>query len=391
MDGARPGLIDPQVLVRDGVLPRPQRLAVISARAVDGWLLGAVLALLVLGLLMVYDASYFIVHERYGDGYMLLRRQLAFALVAAAVAAFAMRIDVRSIRTLGYPALGASVLLLILVLIPGIGVERGGAHRWLPLGFFAFEPSEILKPVLVVALAHSICRKGARMRSFFDGVLPHLVVAAIPMALLLSQPDFGSAATILLLTLVLLFVGGARPWHLGLPALAVLPAAAWLVWTSPYRMRRLVGFLEPWKDPLGAGFQLCQSLLAFGNGGLTGVGLGDSNQKLFYLPEGHTDFIFALVGEELGFTGALLVIACYGMIAVRGCRIAIRLGDDYSRLVAFGLTLVLVGQAALNIGVVLGLLPTKGLPLPLMSYGGSSLVTTGLCVGILLRLSREAR
>jgi cell division protein FtsW len=391
MDAARPGMIDPQVLLRDGLLPRPQRPAVVSARAVDGWLLGAVLALLVLGLLMVYDASYFVVHERYGDGYLLLRRQLAFAMAAVAVAAFAMRVDVRSIRHLSYPALGGTVLLLVLVLIPGIGVERGGAHRWISLGVFAFEPSEILKPVLVLALAHSICRKGPRMRGFLDGLIPHLVVAAIPMALLLAQPDFGSAATVLLLTLVLLFAGGARPALLALPAVAALPAAAWLVWSSPYRLRRLVGFLEPFKDPLGAGFQLCQSLLAFGNGGLTGVGLGDSNQKLFYLPEGHTDFIFALVGEELGFVGAFLVIACYGLIAVRGCRIAIRLTDDYSRLAAFGLTLVLVGQAALNIGVVLGLLPTKGLPLPLMSYGGSSLLTTGLCVGILLRLSREAR
>jgi cell division protein FtsW len=390
-NAARPGTFDPRFLLRDGLVPRGQRPAVVSARAVDGWLLGAVLALLSLGLLMVYDASYFLVQERYGDGYLLLRRQLTFTLIATGVAAFAMRIDLRSFRHLVYPALGGMVFLLVLVLVPGIGIERGGAHRWLSAGFFAFEPSELLKPVLVLALAHSICRKGPRMRSFADGVVPHLVVAAIPMALLLGQPDFGSAATVLLLTMVLLFIGGARPWHLALPGVAVLPAAAWLVWSSPYRWRRLIGFLEPWKDPLGAGFQLCQSLLAFGNGGVTGVGLGDSNQKLFYLPEGHTDFIFALVGEELGFAGALVVIACYGLITVRGCRIAIRLGDDFSRLVAFGITFILVGQAALNIGVVLGLLPTKGLPLPLMSYGGSSLVTTGLCVGILLRLSREAR
>jgi cell division protein FtsW len=389
MDAVRPALIEKPAALRGW--SRPQRPLVVSTRAVDGWLLGGVLALLALGLLMVYDASYFLVQERFGDGYLLVRRQLTFACIGIGVAVFALRVDIRLMRHLTYPMLGAMILLLVLVLIPGIGIERGGARRWLSTGFFVFEPSELLKPVFVLALAHSVGRKGPRMRGFLDGVVPHLVVAMVPILLLLGQPDFGSAAIILLLTLVMMFVGGARAWHLALPGLAALPAAGALIWHSPYRWRRLVGFLDPWNDPLGAGFQLCQSLLAFGNGGFTGVGLGDSNQKLFYLPEGHTDFIFALIGEELGFVGALAVIACWSLIAMRGFRVALRLGDDFSRLAAFGLTFVLVAQAALNIGVVLGLLPTKGLPLPLMSYGGSSLVTTGLCVGILLRLSREAR
>lgn len=389
MDAVRPALIDKPAAFREW--SRPQRPLVVSTRAVDGWLLGGVLALLALGLLMVYDASYFLVQERFGDGYLLVRRQLTFTCIGIGVALLALRVDIRLMRHLTYPLLGAMILLLVLVLIPGIGIERGGARRWLSTGFFVFEPSELLKPVFVLALAHSVSRKGPRMRGFLDGVVPHLVVALVPILFLLGQPDFGSAAIILLLTLVMLFVGGARAWHLALPGLAALPAAGALIWHSPYRWRRLVGFLDPWNDPLGAGFQLCQSLLAFGNGGFAGVGLGDSNQKLFYLPEGHTDFIFALIGEELGFVGALAVIACWCLIALRGFRVALRLGDDFSRLAAFGITFVLVAQAALNIGVVLGLLPTKGLPLPLMSYGGSSLVTTGLCVGILLRLSREAR
>lgn len=374
-----------------GLRPGVRRTRIVSSRAVDGWLLGGIGALLLLGLLMVYDASYFLVAERHGDGYLLLRRQLAFAALGALVAVGAMRLDLRELRRFTYPALGGVLVLLVAVLIPGVGIERNGSQRWLSTGVFVFEPSELLKPLLVLALAHSICRKGPRMQSFFDGVVPHLIVALVPVALLLGQPDFGSAAVVMLLTLLMLFVGGARPWHLGALGLAVLPAAGALIWASPYRWRRLTAFLDPWKDPLDAGFQLCQSLLAFGNGGLTGVGLGDSNQKLFYLPESHTDFIFALVGEELGLLGALLVIGCWCLIAVRGCRVAVRLGDDFSRLVAFGITLLIAGQALLNIGVVIGLLPTKGLPLPLMSYGGSSLVTTGLCVGLLLGLSREAR
>ncbi len=375
--------------------PAPARSApppvVVAPGRIDGWLAGAAGALLAFGLLMVIDASFFLGEHRFGDPYALPRRQLVAAFLAVAMAAACARLELRAWRRLSYPALGAVILLLVAIFVPGLGVVRGGARRWLTLGGLVFEPSELLKPVLVVALAHSISRKGARIESFVDGVLPHLLVALLAAALLLAQPDFGGAMMTLLLTGVMLFVGGARFGHLLAPALAAMPVAAALVLSSSNRLQRITCFADPFEQARGCGFQLVQSLLAFGQGGWSGVGLGSGNQKLFYLPEGHTDFVFALVGEEAGLVGALLVLVGFGVLGSRGCRVASRLGDGFGRLVAIGLTFALVAQAAVNIGVVLGLLPTKGVPLPLMSYGGSSLVSTGIVIGLLLGLSREAR
>ncbi|MFP6662604.1 MAG: FtsW/RodA/SpoVE family cell cycle protein [Deltaproteobacteria bacterium] len=236
-----------------------------------------------------------------------------------------------------------------------------------------------------------LARKEERMQSFTSGVLPHLLVAAVPVGLLLLEPDFGGAVMILTLTFAMLFVGGARVAHLGAMVAAVAPVAVWLVWATPYRLARVLGFLDPFADARGGGFQLVQSFLAFGNGGVTGVGLGSGKQKLFYLPEGHTDFIFAILGESLGLLGAVFVLVCFGAVAWRGFAVAARSLDRFSSLLAFGITFLLVTQAILNIGVVTGLLPTKGMPLPLLSYGGSSMLTTGLLAGILLSLSRETR
>lgn len=367
------------------------RPAVLRGRQVDPWLLGAVLGLLALGIVMVFDASYFLGAERFGSPYALVGRQAVFMCMAAVLALLLSQIDPLLLRRFAYPMLFATLFLLVLVLIPGIGQVRGGARRWISLGLFAFEPSELMKPVFVLYLAHSLSRKQPKIHSFLDGVLPHLLMLLVPILLLMLQPDFGASAVLALVTLAMLFAAGARLGQLLLLGLAALPPALALIWHSPYRWQRVTAFLDPWQDQLGNGFQLVQSFLAFGSGGVLGAGLGNGKQKLFYLPEGHTDFIFSLIGEELGLAGAVVVLLCFGVLAMRGFRVATRSRDCFSRLLAFGLTFLIVGQAMLNISVALGLLPTKGMPLPLVSYGGSAMMSAGLLIGVLLALSREAR
>jgi len=367
------------------------RPTVLRGQQVDFWLLGAALGLLGLGVVMVFDASYFLGAVRFGDAYALITRQAVFICMSAALAAALTRVDPALMKRLAYPALFGVLALLVLVLIPGIGQVRGGARRWISLGLFAFEPSELLKPVFVLYLARSLSGKQDRMHSFGFGILPHIVMMLVPILLLLLEPDFGASAVITIVTLAMLFAAGARVKHLAMLGLAVLPPAAALVWHSPYRLDRVTAFLDPWRDPLGNGFQLVQSFLAFGSGGVLGAGLGNGKQKLFYLPEGHTDFIFALIGEELGLVGCVAVLVCFGVLAMRGFRVATRSRDRFTGLLAFGLTFLFVGQALLNIGVALGMLPTKGMPLPLVSYGGSSMMAAGLSMGLLLALSREAR
>lgn len=368
-----------------------QQPVMVTSRGVDRWLLGVSAALALLGLVMVFGASFFLGGERFGDPYAMAMRQTTFLLFAVGVGVVASRVPLPVLRRLAYPALGVVLLLLVCVLIPGIGQVRGGARRWLSLGFVTFEPSELLKPVFVLYLAHSLARKREKVHSFTYGVLPHLIVVLVPMMLLMLQPDFGATAVLALLTGAMLFVAGARPGQLLGLGLGAASAGFVAIYWSPYRWKRVMGFLDPWEDPLGKGFQLVQSFLAFGSGGVTGVGLGHSRQKLFYLPEGHTDFIFALIGEEMGFIGGALVLLGFVILAVRGFRLATRAHDAFTSYVAFGLTFVVVMQAALNIAVVMGCLPTKGMPLPLLSYGGSSLVTTIGMIAILLGISREVR
>jgi len=375
----------------DALYSDDRRPSVLRGRQVDFWLLGAVLGLLGLGVVMVFDASYFLGAERFGDAYALIRRQAMFIAMSAAIAFGLSRVEPQTLRRVAYPALLTTLLLLVLVLIPGIGQIRGGARRWISLGLFAFEPSELMKPVFVLYLAQSLSRKQERIRTFTYGMLPHLMMVGLPILLLLLQPDFGASAVLAVVTAAMLFAGGARIAQLGALVLAALPPGLLLIWHSPYRWQRVTAFLDPWHDPLGNGFQLVQSFLAFGSGGVVGTGLGNGKQKLFYLPEGHTDFIFSLIGEELGLLGAVVVLLCFGVLAMRGFRIATRSRDCFTRLLAFGLTFLMVGQAILNISVATGLLPTKGMPLPMVSYGGSAMMASGVQIGILLALSREAR
>jgi cell division protein FtsW len=252
------------------------------------------------------------------------------------------------------------------------------------------QPSELAKVVAVLYLAHSMVRKGPRITTFALGVLPHLIVIGAMAALVVAEPDFGTAALLGVTLFAMLFAGGVRWWHLALPVLPIVPLVIYAISSSPYRLRRVMVFLDPWEYPRDAGFQLVQSFLAFGSGGLFGAGLGESKQKMFYLPEAHTDFIFSVIGEELGLVGGLVLVGLFALLAVRGLRVALRHPTPFGRLVAFGVTTMIVLQAGINMAVVLGLLPTKGLALPFVSYGGSAMLGEMTAVGVLLALSRES-
>jgi len=274
-------------------------------------------------------------------------------------------------------------------LIPGIGVTRGGARRWLMLPGFAFQPAEMAKLAIVLYLAHSMARKADKIRTFALGVLPHLIVGAIFLAALLLEPDFGTALILGVLLYLMLFVGGARLPHILATGLMALPLLVYVMLTAEYRLRRLLTFMDPWREASSSGFQVVQSLIAFGSGQLWGRGLGESRQKLFYLPEAHTDFVFSVVGEELGLLGALVVLVLFGIITVRGLRLTSRIEEPFEQYLAFGLTVLLGLQALIHMGVVMGLMPTKGLVLPFISYGGSAMVINLMEAGMLLGLSRR--
>lgn len=354
----------------------------------DVWLLSAVAGLLGFGTVMVFNVSYFLADARFGDPYLFFRKHLISVAIGIVIMLVVSRLRLEMLEKWAGLMLPLCLLALLAVITPGIGAERGGAQRWIALGGFSLQPSEFVKLGVVLFLARWISRHRERMPSFIDGLLPALVCVGLVCALILSQPDFGTTVIVGALALLMLFVGGARPVHVGGLVLVGLAGMVLAVQVAPYRMRRLLAFLDPFQHSQDSGFQLVQSLLAFGSGGATGVGLGQSKQKMLFLPEAHTDFIFALVGEELGLIGALVVLALFVVVAVRGFRIAARHPDPFASLLAFGLTAVLVLSAVVNIGVVLGVLPTKGLPLPFISYGGSALLATMIEVGLLSALSR---
>ena len=354
----------------------------------DMWMLGAVAGLLGLGIVMVLNVSYFQAGMRYGDPYLFFRKHLVSVGFGLCVMLLVSRIRLELLERWAVVMLPLCMLALLLVLTPGIGVERGGARRWIALGGFSVQPSEVVKLGVVLFLARWISQRRDRMESFTNGIIPALVCVGICSALIMAQPDFGSTVIIGALALLMLYVGGARPLHIGgLVMLGVVGIVA-AIQVAPYRMRRLLAFLDPFEHAQDGAWQLVQSLIAVGSGGVTGVGLGQSKQKMAFLPEAHTDFIFALVGEELGLIGALIVLTLFVVVAVRGFRVAARHPDSFASLLAFGLTAVLILSAVVNIGVVVGLLPTKGLPLPFLSYGGSALLVTMIEVGVLASLSR---
>jgi cell division protein FtsW len=302
----------------------------------------------------------------------------------------ATNINYRIYRKLVYFFLGASVILLFLLLIPGLGVRVGGAQRWFRLGFVSIQPSELVKMSLAIFIAYTMSKNADDMKTFFNGLFPHLLVAAIVITLILLQPDLGTAVIIGMWMLILLFIGGVHVGHLLILFGLMTPVVVYLVSHTAYRLNRWWAFLNPWDDPQGFGFQIIHSFLAFGSGGLLGVGLGNSKQKLFYLPEPHTDFIAAIIAEEAGFIGVSIVLVLFASIVFRGIRAALHAPDLFGTYLAMGISCMLAVQIIVNMGVVMALLPTKGLTLPFISYGGSSLVVSLAGMGILLNIAKQS-
>jgi cell division protein FtsW len=286
-------------------------------------------------------------------------------------------------------ALAVCLVLLVLVLIPGIGHQVAGARRWLRMGPVGFQPTELLKLVLLVHVAFFLTRKQEVVAQFLRGVAPSLTVMAVFLALVLLQPDFGTMVLIALTLLLLIFIGGGQPRHILFSLAGFGVIGAWLVVSQAYRMKRMLAFLDPWADRLDTGFQVVQSYLAFGNGGWVGVGLGASRQKMFFLPEAHTDFIFSILAEEFGLLGVLAVMVLLGCFVWRGFVAALSTSEDFGRYLAFGISTLFALQILLNLAVVMGMMPTKGLPLPFISYGGSAVVMSLLMTGILLNIGRR--
>lgn len=355
----------------------------------DYVLLGAVLALLAIGTVMVFSASASEALERFQNPYHFFELQLMWAGLGLAAMWFFSRFDYWRWPRLALPLFGLACVGLVAVMVPHVGLDINGARRWIKLGPLVVQPSELGKLALVLLFAWLFARHQDRLGDFWRGVVPHLGLAAVPLLLVLAEPDLGTTVAMGGTFLVMLFAAGVRKRHLAGLGLVALPALVWAIFAESYRRQRIFAFLDPWKDPLGAGFHTIQALLALGSGGLFGVGLGHSLQAFGYLPEDYTDFIFAILGEELGLLGTLTVIVLFMVVAWRGYRLAMRAPDTFSGLLALGLTTMIVLQAAINIGVVTATLPVTGITLPFISYGGSSLVLSLASVGVLLNISRH--
>lgn len=352
-------------------------------------LLLAVLFLVGIGIGMVYSASSALALRGFGSEYYFLKRQGIFAGFGMLALVFCGHIPLKIYRILIYPALFLCFTLLILIHIKGFGITAGGATRWLDLGIINFQPTEIARLALVIYLAYSLSKKQKLIKEFSVGFLPHLIMLSVFVVLLIIQPDFGSIIIFGAITWIMMFVGGVRLKHLFFFLVACMPIIYYFILNAEYRLKRLLSFLDPFLYPADAGYQIIHSLMAFGTGGITGAGIGNSYQKLFFLPEPHTDFIFSVIGEEAGLWGVMVVFMLYGIILWRGISIARNAKDSFGALTAVGITTALGLQICINMGVAVGLLPTKGLTLPFLSYGGTSLVINMASVGILINIAAD--
>lgn len=353
-------------------------------------ILYATILLLLFGTVMIFSTSAIYSFTHFGSSFHYLFRHLFFMGFGIVLAVYFMSISPERIADFSRPALLIVFIFLIAVLIPGIGAELGGARRWIRFFGFGFQPSELAKFVLIIYLADLTARKKYLMNSFKHTFLPAFSVISLMAILILAQPDMGSSVAVFFIGLVMLFIGGANLKYILYTAFLLLPPMWLAIWLEPYRFRRILIFFDPWSDPRGAGFQLIQSFIALGSGGFAGVGLGGSRQKLFYLPEAHTDFVFSIIGEELGFLGAMSVMVLFFIIIFCGIRIALKTKHLFASRAILGISVMIAFEAFVNIGVSVGGLPTKGLPLPFMSYGGSSLVSHLAVMGILFNLARKA-
>ncbi|MBA3640338.1 MAG: putative lipid II flippase FtsW [Acidobacteriota bacterium] len=355
----------------------------------DKWLFIATLALVCTSIVMVYSATAIVLAERGDNPYLYLLKQGTFALVGLAVVLVIMRIDYRTYRqpVVIWTVLGAVAVALVVVLF---GREVKGATRWLSIGPLGIQPSEVAKIAVIMFIAAVLERRMERIDEPSYALLPIGVVLGTVVGLVLTQPDLGTAFSIVMIAAVMIFAAGISYRYIAAIAMMGVPSLFLLIYLSEYRMRRIQAYLDPWADPLRGGYQAIQSMISVSVGGIFGRGLTDGLQKLFYLPEPHNDFIFAVIGEELGMIGATVVLACFCIIAWRGMRTAVRAPDRFGSFLAVGLTTMVAFQALFNISVVLGLLPTKGIPLPFVSYGGSSLLINLIGMGILLNVSQHA-
>ncbi|WP_404452508.1 stage V sporulation protein E [Virgibacillus necropolis] len=356
----------------------------------DYLLLGLIITLLIIGAVMVFSSSYVWADYKYGDAFFYLKRQLLFVGVGIGAMFFLMMTPYGIWKKYSKLILLGCFVLLGLVLIPGVGLVRGGAQSWIGVGAFSIQPSEFMKLGLVMFLSTYLTFNQKYITSFKKGFFPSIILVFTAFGLIMLQPDLGTGVVLVLTCMVLIFIAGAKLTHFfGLASLGVV-AFLLLIISAPYRIKRITAFINPWEDPLGDGFQIIQSLYAIGPGGLMGVGLGDSIQKYFYLPEPQTDFIYAILAEELGFIGGTVVIMLFVLLFWRGIKIALTTQDEFGRYLALGITTMLSIQVMINISVVIGLIPVTGITLPFLSYGGSSLTLTLCAVGILLNISRSS-
>jgi cell division protein FtsW len=356
--------------------------------AFDRILFSIPVVLSLFGIVMIYSASAVISMQRYGSPYHYLGKQVAALMVGFGLMLWAMHFDYRRLRTHWFilgSLLGVGALLMLALVTPS-----GPVRRWISLGFFSFQPSELAKPVLVLFLAAFLDRRAEEINDWRRTLLPCAVVVGSIAFLIYLQPDLGTAASICLIAGILLYLAGLKTQYLAAAGALGLVAFVVMIFQADYRVQRLMSFLHPSADPQGAGYQIRQSILSFGSGGIHGMNLGEGRQKLFFLPESHTDFIYAVIGEELGLLGTSVLVLVFALLLWRGIRAALRAPDRFGYLLGMGLTLFLVVQASLNMGMVLGLLPTKGLPLPFISYGGSSLMIGLLSVGVILNISQHS-
>ncbi|MCJ7452031.1 MAG: putative lipid II flippase FtsW [Steroidobacteraceae bacterium] len=360
----------------------------------DTWVVGTVAALLLIGLIMVASASIGVSDHESGNPFFYFERQLLYVMMGLVAAFMAMTIPTSVWEKHSKVLLVGGFALLVLVLLPGIGHEVNGSRRWARLGIMNFQVSELARVMLLTYLSSYAVRRSEELSSSFQGFMKPVAVLGAAAILLLLEPDFGAATVLMATGLAILFLAGVRLHHLLVPVVGSVAAMAVLAVTSPYRLRRLVAFRNPWEDPFDSGFQLVQSLIAIGRGEWFGVGLGSSVQKLFYLPEAHTDFVFAVLAEEFGFLGVCVVIGLFAVLVSRALAISRRAADaglQFQSYLAASIGIWLGLQAFVNIGVNMGLLPTKGLTLPLLSYGGSSMLVTLGVLGLLLRINHETQ
>ena len=345
--------------------------------------------LLCIGIVMIYSASSCYAYEQYNDSSYYLKRHLVHFTFGLLLAGFFLKRDYKGLKKYAKVLLAVSLVGLVLALLPGIGHEAGGAKRWVKLGFIGFQPSEFAGFFMIVYIADILDRKQPVIRNFMQGFMPPLMILGFSVLLILLQPDLGSSVCILSVGLIMMFVAGVNMAYFLPFLIPAVPVLYFLIFKVAFRLRRIVSYLDPWSDTQGAGFQIIQSFLALGSGGILGLGLGCSRQKLFYLPQAHTDFIFSIIGEEMGLLGTLSIVALFVAFVWIGIQISIKAKDLFGRFLALGITASIGLKAVINIAVTTGAIPTKGLPLPFISYGGTALIFSIVAVAILINISNS--